>query len=316
MLWVIPVLGFALCCAALAGDVRQGANVRAFLTSTQLLCLMVGFFVFAFLLERFAPFRPEWNRLSRAEANDWAMYFLAIVPAEALARMVVFAAAPWLLTFVSVQLNPTFWPRAWPLWIQVGLGLLLFDLAYYWYHRLSHYWSWLWDWHRVHHTPDYLVASKGLRHTLPEWAGDIVLHTTVFALAGMPPVVIFWLYAFTIPMGVLTHANIALPNPAGLGTILNLPQTHRIHHDRDLRGGLKNFSAFTMFWDHVFRTYESPERYSPQVLGMAADWPGENLRQMWFSFLPAKGQTETRSAEAPSSSSLNPNRRGSLSRST
>ncbi|MCR9142650.1 MAG: sterol desaturase family protein [bacterium] len=288
LLWAVPVAGFALIFAVLAGDIQSpGADsrIRAFLVSTELLLLIVAFFAFCFCMERVAPYRARWNRAGLAEVHDVALYFLAIVPAETIGRMLVFIVVPWVLLLIPESLQAALWPRDWPLWIQVGLGLLIFDFVYYWYHRLSHTRDWLWAWHRLHHTPEYLVASKGLRHTLPEWGADIVLHSTAFALAGMPPIVIFWLYAITMPIGILSHANIAVPNAAGLAAIFNLPGTHRIHHDRELRGGLKNFSAFTMIWDHVFRTYESPARYRPRKLGVDGYSVPENLWRLWFSFL-------------------------------
>lgn len=316
LLWVLPVLGYILVCHALVGDTRDGPAVRSFLESVNLLYVTLGFFALCFLLERLAPYRSDWNRLTRSEANDWGLYFLAIVPAEAFARALLFAGVPWILMHLPVSPFYSFWPHGWPLWLQVVLGLMLFDLTYYWYHRLSHTNRWMWAWHRLHHASEYLVTSKGFRHTFIEWAMDIILHTTVFALAGMPPVVIFWLYVITNPIGILSHGNIAIPNLAGLGHVINLPRTHLIHHDRDLRGGMKNFSAFTMVWDHVFGTFVSPALYCPERLGVAGYSVPENLWHLWLSFLPTKIQTETRSVEASSSSSLNPNRRGSLSRST
>ncbi len=322
LMWALPVAVFAACCASLAGDVRQGPAVRDFLASPALFGLILAFYAFCFALERGAPFRSEWNQTGRPEANDWGLYLLAVVPAETLGRSLVFACTAWIMALRPESGLFAFWPAQWPLWLQVGLGLLIFDLVYYWYHRFSHEWNWLWACHRLHHTPERLVVSKSFRHSFPEWGLDIVLHSSVFVLTGMPAEVVFWLYAITIPIGFLSHANIAIPMATPFASIFNLPQTHRIHHDRELRGGLKNYSAFTMFWDHVFRTYESPSRYQPARLGIADYSVPENLGSLWFSFLPEKGrsrrrsQTDTRSVDALSSSSLKPNSRGSLSRST
>ena len=286
VLWFVPVAAFAYTCGAVVGDVNVGQTVRIFLSSTELLCITLGFFGVCFALERVAPYRADWNQFGRAERNDWALYFLAVIPSEVVARALVFAVVPWLVAQSPVSPSH-FWPDSLPLWVQVALGLLCFDFAYYWYHRLSHEHEWLWAWQRLHHTPEYLIASKGFRHTFVEWGADIVLHTTFFALVGMPPGVIFWVYAISMPIGILSHANIGVPNLPGLAAFLNLPGAHRIHHDRDLLGGgLKNYSAFTMFWDHVFGTFVSPERYTPRSLGVTEYDVPENIGQLWFSFSP------------------------------
>jgi sterol desaturase/sphingolipid hydroxylase (fatty acid hydroxylase superfamily) len=202
-----------------------------------------------------------------------------------------------------------------PLLLQIGLGVILFDLVYYCYHRASHRVGWLWALHRLHHSPERLTVTKGFRHTFPEWGLDVVLHTTVFTLVAMPPRVMFWVYAITIPIGILSHANLGGKILTWPANALNLPATHRIHHDRASRGGFSNFSAFTMLWDHVFGTFVSPGRYEPERLGTADYVAPKGFFRQVLSFLP-RDQTETRSRDAASSSSLNPNRRGSLSRST
>lgn len=47
-------------------------------------------------------------------------------------------------------------------WSIVSL-VLLFELAYYWHHRLAHEVRWLWATHSVHHSPEEMNLSVSAR---------------------------------------------------------------------------------------------------------------------------------------------------------
>lgn len=274
VLWIIPVGLFATALLALAGDLRGAPELEIFLAAPEFAAVSLGFCLVCFALERCAPYRAEWNRLGRSEANDWWLYLSALAPAEFLARTLAFAlcapadhGAGGIAVWLGVGAG---WPTSWPFMIQLVMALLVFDFVYYWYHRLSHRDGFLWRWHRLHHTPEYLIAQKSFRHSFPEWGADVLVHTLVFLLLGVPADVVLALYAITIPIGVLSHANLDVPNLRWLSDWLNLPGTHRVHHDRELHGGTSNFSAFTMIWDHVFGTFVSPREYEPAALGLHA----------------------------------------------
>lgn len=300
VLWALPVGLFASALLMLAGELNNASELEFFLAAPEFVAVSLGFFLLCFVLERVAPYRSQWNRLGRAEANDWWLYVSALGPAEFLARSLAFAGSAWLIQNLQVWPWPlhsievgSLWPAHWPFSIQLCLALLSFDFVYYWYHRLSHDAGFLncilWRWHRLHHTPEYLIAQKSFRHSFPEWGVDVLLHTSLFLLLGVPAQVVLTLYAITIPIGVLSHANLAVPYLPILGDWLNLPDTHRIHHDRELRGGMSNFSAFTMVWDHVFGTYISPRDYTPEVLGLHVNTQEESIAErplsLWVSFM-------------------------------
>lgn len=300
VLWALPVGTFASALLTLAGELSNPGQLELFLAAPEFVAVSLGFFLVCFALERVAPYRAQWNRLGRAEAHDWWLYVSALGPAEFLARSLAFAGSAWLMRDVQAWpwfLSPiavgSLWPEGWPFWIQLLLAFLIFDFVYYWYHRLGHddrfLHGMLWRWHRLHHTPEYLIAQKSFRHSFPEWGADVLLHTSVFLLLGVPEQVVLTFYAITIPIGVLSHANLAIPHLPVLGDWLNLPATHRVHHDRELRGGMSNFSAFTMFWDHVFGTYVSPREYTPEALGLHADGQEEPIAErplsLWVSFM-------------------------------
>lgn len=134
----------------------------------------------------------------------------------------------------------------------VGVGLLLFELGGYAYHRLSHSVPALWRLHEVHHsseTMDWLASFR--QHPL-----EIVLLT----LAQNAPLVLLG-----VPLGahatvlvllklatVFVHSNLRVP----LGPLRFVVATPGFHHRHHQRGGqVANFAALFPFIDVVFGSY-------------------------------------------------------------
>src|SRR5579872_1050538 len=59
------------------------------------------------------------------------------------------------------RLSPLHWPlQDWRTWI---IGFFVVELAYYWFHRLSHEVRWLWATHVVHHTSEEITLLSAIR---------------------------------------------------------------------------------------------------------------------------------------------------------
>ncbi len=280
-LWPLAVALYACFYMSVIDDNAGPAAVR---DGIEPALLTLIFLLLTLAWERAMPYRRRWNRLGRREFQDWLHYFTAVLPAESLGRHLAYAVVPVILWQVLPD-HGGVWPREWPVAVQVVLGILLFDLVYYWYHRLTHTKLWLWPLHHLHHTPRYLIVTRGFRHTFPEWGLDVLLHTSAFLLVGMPDRIALWVTAVTLPIGILSHANVRLPVPAIIPRIFNLPQTHRVHHDRSLHGGLSNYSGFFMIWDHVFGTFVDPGRYRPKRLGITGYRTPRSFWKQYWSFV-------------------------------
>ena len=50
-----------------------------------------------------------------------------------------------------------------PLWLKLVLGVMIFDLVSYWFHRVAHITPVLWRFHRVHHSDTSMDASTNFR---------------------------------------------------------------------------------------------------------------------------------------------------------
>jgi len=158
--------------------------------------------------------------------------------------------------------------------VRVLAALLIFDFFYYWYHRLQHEWSLLWQQHKLHHAdPALNVTSATFHHWLE---GPL---RTVFIAIPMT----FVLKLSEADLGIigvvlalwagLKHANLRLP----LGPVTPIvvgPQLHRLHHSIKPEHRDRNFAAFFPIYDLAFGTYCKPKRGEWPATGLpSGEWP-------------------------------------------
>ena len=144
------------------------------------------------------------------------------------------------------------------------VGGLLVDLAYYWWHRLSHVVSFLWAAHVVHHSSeDYNLAVALRQSVLTPWT--VVPFHLPLALLGVPPLVMLAVDSANTLYQFWIHTQLV----GKLGFLerwVNTPSLHRVHHGINPRYLDKNFGGTFIVWDRLFGTYE-PET-EPPVYGI------------------------------------------------
>ena len=177
--------------------------------------------------------------------------------------------------FVAVSLLPAngFGPLARiPLVAQVVVGLALFDLCWYGYHRRAHRDDRLWRVHGAHHSPSQLyVFMHGVFHPFDVIVIRVVITVAVFGLCGISPNAVFIALLVMTLQTTLSHANIDL-RVGPMNHVLIGSQTHRFHHSADHSG---NYSSVLTLWDLAFGTFVHHPRRVPARLGLAepADYP-------------------------------------------
>jgi len=144
-----------------------------------------------------------------------------------------------------------------------GVGILVYELIHYWYHRKAHEWNWLWRAaHQMHHSAEAVDAFGAYyQHPL-----DVFFFTTwsslvFFPLLGLTPEAGALGAAFLAFNAMFQHANITTPH--WLGYIIQRPESHGIHHGR----GIHQFNYSDLpLWDMLFGTFRNPR----SVEGVAA----------------------------------------------
>jgi sterol desaturase/sphingolipid hydroxylase (fatty acid hydroxylase superfamily) len=159
-------------------------------------------------------------------------------------------------------------------------ALLLFDLSFYYWHRLNHSWPLLWRFHNVHHIDPDLDVSTGFRFH----PGEIALSTGFRAVQIALLIVLLGVSAWTFAIyealfqaaTLFHHSNVRLP--AALERALNLvfvtPRMHGLHHSMVREETNSNYSVVFSFWDRLHRSL-SPVTLQQKDIGV----PGYRLPQ-------------------------------------
>jgi sterol desaturase/sphingolipid hydroxylase (fatty acid hydroxylase superfamily) len=138
-----------------------------------------------------------------------------------------------------------------------ALLFLCDDLAYYWYHRVSHEVRVFWASHVTHHSSRHYNLSTALRQSwvpmtaLPFWAP--------LALIGFPPWMIFAMQSVSLmyQFGLHTERVGRLPRP--IEYVFNTPSHHRCHHGVNDQYLDKNYGGMLIVWDRLFGTFEGED---------------------------------------------------------
>lgn len=156
--------------------------------------------------------------------------------------------------------------------------LLIFDFAYYWFHRLQHTMPALWAQHKLHHSDPALNVTTSYRHHWLEEPFRVLFMTLPMAIlfdltpsfsAGIAFALSFW--------GFYIHTNLNL-HLGPLDRVLCSPQVHRIHHSLRPEHQDRNFAAIFPFYDIAFGTYVAPTRDDVPQTGLAS---GEKVTSVW-----------------------------------
>jgi sterol desaturase/sphingolipid hydroxylase (fatty acid hydroxylase superfamily) len=142
-------------------------------------------------------------------------------------------------------------PHAWWVWVLLFFGD---DLAYYWFHRVSHESRVFWASHVVHHSSEHYNLSTALRQTwvpvtyLPFWLP--------LPLLGFPPWMVLLAQSWSLiyQFGLHTERVGRLPRP--LEAVLNTPSHHRVHHGANEVYLDRNYGGILIVWDRLFGSFE------------------------------------------------------------
>ena len=136
-------------------------------------------------------------------------------------------------------------------------AFLAVELNYYWYHRISHRWPFLWTIHHTHHSGSYMNFTTAMRLN---WLGGFIapFFFLPLVLAGFSPVVIMLSLALGLFYQFFLHTE-AFGSWGIFEGWLNTPSAHRVHHGSNQRYIDKNFGAALIVYDRLFGTYEKEE---------------------------------------------------------
>lgn len=173
-----------------------------------------------------------------------------------------------------------------PTWVIIAYGLAAlaaFDFAVYLAHLAQHKWSFLWQFHKVHHSAEVLNPLTVYRmHPVD----DFLTLMTGAVLAGVAHSVFsyFWADSFSSIKVMVTgltlmsfyllgfhlrHSHIWLSYGPVVSQLLISPAQHQIHHSRESRHEDRNFGLIFAIWDKMFGTLYVPQGRETFALGLS-----------------------------------------------
>jgi alkylglycerol monooxygenase len=137
------------------------------------------------------------------------------------------------------------------------VAFILYDFAYYWWHRANHRINVLWAAHIVHHqSEDYNLAVALRQAWFTGWSAWIFY--LPLALIGIDTEVYLATAALNT-IGQFWFHTRAIGRMGWFESWLNTPSHHRVHHGIDPIYIDKNYAGILIIWDRLFGTFKEEE---------------------------------------------------------
>jgi len=139
------------------------------------------------------------------------------------------------------------------------LTILVSELLQYLLHRSFHTSNLLWRWiHQLHHSAERLdVPGAAFTHPLEVMLGGVFSTLATLAL-GVGPDAAALAGFFGVFNAIFQHTNIRTPR--WLGYVIQRPESHSVHHARDVHA--YNYANLPLI-DLLFGTFRNPAEYAP-----------------------------------------------------
>ena len=224
-----------------------------------LILYAVPFFFLLMLLELIYGLLRKRNTY---RLND-TINSLSLGSLSRLQGLVILGISGAIYEFIVARLQLTQLPddSAW-VWISC---FVLYDLAYYWKHRLGHEVALFWGSHVAHHQSEDFNLGTALRQTSIEFHG--FLFYIPFFLVGYPAEILFTVVSLNLIYQFWVHTE-HVPKVRALEWVLVTPSNHRVHHGRNDQYVDRNYGGVFIVWDRLFGTYQEEMEDDPVVYGL------------------------------------------------
>jgi sterol desaturase/sphingolipid hydroxylase (fatty acid hydroxylase superfamily) len=228
--------------------------------------------IFCWTLERLLPWRKEQKAFRKQIGQD----FFWLVFNGHFAGVLLAYLTFWVATQINTLLFNLDFPApdnlnvlsGTPVWLQFIVYFFLSDFIEWCVHNLLHRVSWMWEFHKLHHSIMELDWIGNFRF---HWM-EIIIYRTVkyfpLVILGVRSDIILTIAVVATLIGHLNHSN--LKTDYGIFRyILNSPRFHVWHHDLIVQGKHgQNFAIVFSIWDWIFGTAFYPaNREQPASLG-------------------------------------------------
>ncbi len=144
-------------------------------------------------------------------------------------------------------------------WYSFFVLFILYDLCYYWAHRMSHEISLFWGGHVVHHQSEDYNLSVALRQSSTQFLWSIPFYLPL-AFIGFDPMQMVFVGGFNLIYQFWIHTEHIDKLPKWFEAVMNTPSHHRAHHGRNPEYIDTNYAGVFIIWDKIFGTFVEEKR--------------------------------------------------------
>lgn len=182
----------------------------------------------------------------------------------------VFLTVQGLIAVLTPLLLPEQWLQAHRLMNLEGLGIVggaavgytVVSLASYAWHRGAHTFPLMWRlFHQIHHSPQRVdMSGAALFHPFETMVFVTIATVITTLVLGLDPVAAALTGYIAAFYGYFQHMNVRTPQ--WLGYIIQRPEAHSIHHQRDVHA--YNYGDLPI-WDILLGTFRNPKGFEGDV---------------------------------------------------
>jgi sterol desaturase/sphingolipid hydroxylase (fatty acid hydroxylase superfamily) len=279
-LFSIPILNFTQTTGRLSWIYLLSASVIGFFAILVQFIKRKHFSLKEFLFEVFNF--SHWK--SKSSLIDYLYYFV-----ETILYTVFFSY--FVITTLSVSIfvfkillfiggEQRFTHNAFIQFLYTLFFLLAYDFGRFYVHKLMHTYSWLWEFHKFHHSAETLnpftvyrvhPVESILLNSLSGICSGIVTGVFVYFFPAITMYsflgVNFGLFLFHLYSN-LRHTQVWIFFPIALSYILLSPAQHQIHHSKKEEHRHKNLGAIFGFWDFFANSLYIPKEKEELEFGL------------------------------------------------
>ncbi len=252
------------------------------------LTFFLGLFALFAALEAALPRRARRQPRTSRWMTNWAIVILDTLTLRALALLL-----PLLAVGAAIDAERQGWglfnALDLPLAVEIVVVVLIFDLAIWAQHLVTHKVPFLWRIHRVHHADRDMDVTTAIRFHPVEIALSMLLKIGLVYLLGPAAIAVVIFEVLLNGTAMFNHANIKLPLWLDrlLRAFIVTPDMHRIHHSVDRREHDSNYGFALSWWDRLFGTYSVDPKDGHETMQVGLEWQDDRPSRLgWSLALP------------------------------
>jgi sterol desaturase/sphingolipid hydroxylase (fatty acid hydroxylase superfamily) len=232
------------------------------LVSQTLFALAFVAFIALVVLEKLRPYRRFANKVGKDSfmTNTYAFVFNNIILTALRATSLFYVAQQFsshgLLS--GMGNHPIKWL----------VTFLLYDLAIYFWHVISHKSIFLWRFHKVHHSDQSFNTTTGFRFHVFDLFLEILYKCLFVILIGVQANLVLAIESVQLFFIFFHHSNLTFDNEKKMSEFIITPYLHRTHHSTLRSEHDSNYGIVLAFWDKLFGTRKElvPEKIGLDIV--------------------------------------------------